>query len=625
MSSLLILQDRGAETEVFRQRVLAVLVAMVLLLLALVVRLVKLQVIDHEHYTTLSQDNRLKIVPVAPTRGLIYSQEGVLLADNRPSFSLEVVPERVHGLDRALEALRSVVTISDDDLSSFRRELHKKRRFEGVPLRANLSEEEVARFSVERHRFPGIDIVARLSRYYPLGPEMIHIVGYVGRIDEAELKAVDPSNYSATHYIGKSGVERSYEGLLHGRVGYQEVEVNAEGRVLRIVRRTAPEPGRDLHLNISVKLQRAALEALSGRRGAVVAMDPRDGGVLALASTPTHDPNAFVGGISVKHYRYLRDLRSRPLFNRALQGQYPPGSTIKPFMGLAGLTYGVRTAGAGSWCPGWFSLRGQDHRYRCWKKTGHGTLDLSAAIAQSCDVYFYRLANDLGINRMHHFLNSFGFGRPSGIDLPGESAGLMPSKAWKRKVRKAAWYPGETVITGIGQGYVLATPVQLAHATAMLAASGRALRPRVASHAVDPVSHAQTHFRGQQGPGGVNMRPAQRTEIFAAMEEVVHGARGTAQRVGRGAPYRMAGKTGTAQVFGIKQGQSVNEKRVPQHLRDHALFIAFAPVEDPKIVVSALVENGGHGSEAAAPIARRLMDLHLASMPPDRRYAGGHQ
>ncbi|MGH8536498.1 MAG: penicillin-binding protein 2 [Gammaproteobacteria bacterium] len=593
-------------------------------LLLVIGRLIKLQVFEHDRYKTLSQENRLKIVPVAPTRGLIYSHDGVLLADNRPTFSLEIVSERTPDLPKVMRELRELMTIGDDDLKTFYRAVRKKRRFEGVPLVSNVGEEDVARFVVDRHRFPGVAIVARLSRYYPRGAELAHVVGYMGQIDEAEIRQLDTSNYSATTHIGKTGVEKSYEAVLHGRVGYQEVEVNAEGRVIRVLKRVPSAPGQDLHLSIDTRLQRTALQELGGRRGALVAADPRTGAVLALVSNPVYDPNVFVGGIGIDEYKALRDSPDRPLFNRALQGMYPPGSTIKPFVALAGLDAGLRTPETASWCPGWYSLAGQRHKYRCWKKTGHGHVDLGRAVAQSCDVYFYRLAHDLEIERLHAYLSRFNFGQPTRIDLPSEASGLLPSPAWKRKSRSLAWYPGETLITGIGQGFVLATPLQLVTATATLANGGRGVTPRVVSHTVD--RRAQTSTPVEEDPAKAKapfIRAADRQQIVQSMERVVHGSDGTARTVGLDAAFRFAGKTGTAQVFRIKQGQVINNKNVPEHLRDHALFIAFAPVEAPVIVLAIVVEHAGSGSEAAAPIARRLLDQYLSAETTEIQQVGG--
>lgn len=607
--SPLILQDRGEETRIFRDRILASMILMGLMMLVVISRLVEIQILNHDHYTTLSEENRVKIVPLAPARGLIFSRDGQLLADNRPSFSLEVIPERVNNLPHALEEIAAIIALSENDRAHFLQTVKKKRRFDAVPLRFNLSEEEVARFSVNRHRFPGFDIVAHHTRFYPLGEQMAHIVGYVGRISEVDLKAIDTANYSATNHIGKTGVEKSYENVLHGRVGYQQAEVNAQGRILRVLERTSPTVGKNLHLTLDASLQAKALEALGDRRGAIVALDTQTGGVLALSSTPSYDPNLFVNGIAPARYRELQNAPDRPLFNRALAGKYPPGSAVKPFLGLAALEQGFKT---GAWCRGSYSLPGQAHRYRCWNKRGHGRVNLKRAIAESCDVYFYHLAYLLGIDRMHQHLSRFGFGQLTGIDLPGEAAGLLPSREWKRKVRQADWYGGETVITGIGQGYFLVTPLQLAYAAATVANRGNAVQPTVIHRIDDPALAGDDPPVPKPGPR-VLTRPEYWDAIIGAMVEVVHG-RGTASRAGQGAAYRFAGKTGTAQVFGIKQGEKA-VKKVPEHLKDHAWFIAFAPADHPRIAVAVLVENGGHGSQAAAPIARRLFDHFLLEKP----------
>jgi penicillin-binding protein 2 len=610
----LVLKDREGEIRIVRERVLASIVIMGLLMLIVIVRLTELQILNHDHYTTLSQDNRVKILPLAPTRGLIFSRDGRLLADNRPSFSLEVVPERVADLRKTLEELAQIVSISEEDSKRFFQEVKRRRRFDNVPLRFNLSEEEVARFSVNRYRFPGFDIVARHMRFYPLGEQMAHVVGYVGRINEAELKSIDTANYSGTNHIGKTGVERSYEAVLHGRIGYQQVEANAQGRIVRVLKRHSPIAGKNLHLTIDTSLQSLAIEALGERRGAVVALDTQTGGVLALVSKPSFDPNLFVNGIGAADYARLRDAPERPLFNRALQGKYPPGSTIKPMFGLATLEQGLPKTGKVTWCPGGYRIPGQAHTYRCWNKRGHGRVDLKRAIAQSCDVYFYHLAYTLGIDRVHQHLSRFGFGQLTGIDLPGESAGLLPSSEWKRKIRHAAWYAGETVITGIGQGYFLATPLQLTHAVAMMANRGSTVRPTVIHRTDDLGSSAQANEAAKPEFPKVMTRPEHWDTLIEAMIEVVRS--GTASRAGQGAAYPFAGKTGTAQVFGIKDQAEHKKKKIPEHLQDHAWFIAFAPADHPRIAVTVLVENGGHGSQAAAPIARKLFDHFLLGGTP---------
>jgi penicillin-binding protein 2 len=622
MSPKLTLKDPNHEFRVVRRRILAAAGLMLVALLVLLGRVFHLQVVMHDHFTTLSQHNRVKIVPIPPMRGLIFSRDGVLLADNRPSFSLEIVPERVEDIDAVIAELRRIILIDDSDVARFKEQIRKKRRFESVPLRFNLSEEEVARISVRRHRFPGVEVVARLNRYYPLGPNLAHTIGYVGMIDEADMESLDKSNYAGTTHIGKLGVEKAYESLLHGRVGYQQVEVNAQGRVIRVLSRTPPVPGKNLYLSLHVGLQNLAVQALEGRRGAIVALDPRDGAVLALVSSPGYDPNLFVNGIDAKTYRGLLSSKDTPLLNRALQGKYPPGSTIKPFLALTALEHGVRTPGETTWCPGWYSLKGSSHRYRDWKKGGHGHVNMHEAVAQSCDVYFYALAQDLGIDNLSKALSGFGFGGPTGVDIGGESSGVVPSPQWKRGAMGQPWYPGETLILGIGQGFMLATPMQLATATMVLANHGRVLKPQVLAEARDPVT------------GEVVMRtsPAERREIsvrdrayweavVASMNAVVQGPTGTARRSGDKAGYRFAGKTGTAQVFGIAQDGKYDANSIPEELRDHALFIAFAPLEDPRIALAVIVENGGGGSSTAAPIARTLLDYYLGTPESDQRVA----
>jgi penicillin-binding protein 2 len=480
-----------------------------------------------------------------------------------------------------------------------------------VAVKTGLDEAEVALFSVNRHRFPGFSIAARLSRHYPRSDELAHVIGYVGRISEEELSGLDPVAYRGSTHIGKVGVEKARESVLHGRVGYQRVEVNAQGRVLRVVERTPPMPGNDVYLSLDIALQSLAIEALQGNNGAVVAIEPATGEILAFVSKPSFDPNQFVNGISRVRSSALRASKERPLFNRALQAQYPPGSTVKPMVALAGLDAGVRDPDDRTWCPGWFSLDGDDHRYRDWLKRGHGHVGLVDSLAQSCDVYYYSLAHELGITRIHKMLSQFGFGRPTGIDLPGETGGLLPSVEWKRNARNLPWYPGETLITGIGQGFMLASPLQLAYATATVANRGARLVPHVVAQIEDPMAQlaSETGFHER---AAMTVKNAEYwDDIIGGMVEVVHGVRGTARRSGAGANYRFAGKTGTAQLFTIAQDEVANNEETPKHLRDHALFIAFAPIDNPQIAVAVVVENGGSGSGTAAPIARKILDYFL--------------
>jgi len=615
MAPLFTIENSSRESRLFSMRAVSAAVIVGILVLVLVGRLVHLQIVKHQHFTTQSENNRVKIVPIAPTRGLIFDRQGEVLAQNLPVYSLEVVPEVVEDIDALIAELRGIVEITDADEEAFRTALARKRRFERVPLHPRLEDHEVARFAVNRHRFPGVDIGARLTRNYPLGELGVHLVGYVGRINKRELDRIDRADYRGTSHIGKTGVEASYEDWLHGKVGHQRVETNAQGRILRVLERHDPVPGRNLFLTMDATLQRTAEAALGEENGAIVALDPVTGAVLAMASNPGFDPNLFANGIDVETYRSLQRSPARPLVNRAVNGQYPPGSTIKPFMGLAGLERGVGHIRRESWCPGWFSLPGGKRRYRDWKKHGHGRIGLRGAIVQSCDVYFYELALALGIDRMHEYLSSFGFGERTGIELGSESRGLMPSRTWKRSARGQPWFPGETVITGIGQGFMLATPLQLASATSAVAMRGTRVRPRIVSRVVEPASGDFEEIEPETiatigSPDGTHWE-----RIIDAMAGVVHGPRGTARRISDGLAYRIAGKTGTAQVVGIGQNEEYDAKKLDKKLHDHGLFIAFAPVEQPRIAVAVVVENGGSGSGAAAPLARMVIDAYLGDIP----------
>jgi penicillin-binding protein 2 len=605
----MLLKDTIRESQAFLTRAIVAGLLVMAAVLALGWRMVQLQIIDHEHFTTLSRENRVKVLPLPPTRGLIYDRKGVLLAQNRPAYSLEITPEQVDDLEHTIAELGRVIEIDEEDLERFWKLRKRKRRFDSVPIRVNLSQDETAQFAVHRHRFPGVDIKAQLLRHYPHDVKTTHVLGYVGRVSQRDLEQIDISNYSGTSHIGKNGVEKTYESALHGVVGLEQVEVNAAGRKVRTLEQAPPEPGVDVHLHLDIALQEVAMKAFGENTGAAVAIDPNDGAVLAFVSQPGYDPNQFVEGISTKNYKALQGDDSRPLYNRALRGQYPPGSTVKPFMGLAGLETNAIQYDSSVYCRGFFRLPGNTHRYRDWKKGGHGSMDLDSAIVQSCDVFFYKLAYELGVDKIHDFLSHFGFGIRTGIDLTGESTGLLPSREWKRRARRQPWYPGETLIIGIGQGYFLTTPLQLAAATAAIANNGTFFTP----HVVDYLRTRETGEINPIPPSAHRIPIAFQQnweDVRNGMTNVVEGARGTAKRI-RSDDYRIAGKTGTAQVFTVAQDAEYDEETLEKKLRDHALFVAYAPVDDPQIAVAVVVENGGHGGSVAAPIARAIMDAYL--------------
>jgi penicillin-binding protein 2 len=608
------IKDPYRERQLFLNRAILGAAFSVLLILILVARMFYLEVLRNEHFTTLSTNNRVSLQPIPPTRGLIYDRNGVLLAQNLPTFSLEIVQERVEDMEATLKNIAELIHVSDDDLERFRDELKRSRRFEAVPLRFRLSDEEVALIAVNNHRLPGVEINSILTRHYPLGNLTAHSVGYVSRINEKELRKLDATNYAATNYIGKIGVEKRYEPLLHGNVGFQQVETNARGRVLRVLEYTPPMPGQNLRLNLDIELQRAAEKAFGEERGALVAIEPGTGAVLSLVSVPSYDPNLFVNGIPLAAYQLLSTSHDQPLFNRALRGQYPPGSTTKPYIGLAGLELDTVTTLDTVDCTGYYLLKNDERHYRDWKKSGHGVIGLTRAIVESCDVYFYDLALNLGIDNISSYLANFGFGRESRIDIGGEADGLLPSREWKRKARREPWFPGETLITGIGQGFFLTTPLQLANATATLASRGKLMKPTVVRDIENPADHTlktmpATLFNEVPINDAGNW-----WRIKRAMTKVVHSPTGTARRISHGIDYEIAGKTGTSQVFGIKQDEEYVAEDLEKRLRDHALFIAFAPADDPKIAVAVIVENGGSGGAVAAPIARKVIEQYLATV-----------
>ncbi|MBA3581659.1 MAG: penicillin-binding protein 2 [Gammaproteobacteria bacterium] len=612
------LQDRFRELEIYRARAWFALFFCAFFLLVLIGRLFYLQIVHHELFSTQSQNNRVRLKALPPPRGLIFDRYGRVLAENIPNFQLEITPEEVPDVTATLTALREIIELSDNDIERFKKELKQQRKFNDIPLRFNLNEEEVARFAVNRYKFPGVDVVARLARYYPYGAATVHALGYVGRIDEADLKNLDEANYSGTTHTGKLGIEKSYEAELHGKAGYTQIEINAEGRLLRELDTVVAQPGLDLMLTIDVDLQQIAQEALGEFNGAVVAIEPSTGAVRALVSRPGFDPQLFVNGISQVNYSALQNDDNNPLFDRALRGQYPPGSTVKPMYGFSGLESGHTTAQRSVFCQGFFRLGGVGRRYRDWKETGHGSVNYDEAVTQSCDIFFYDLANRMGITELSAWMARFGVGRVTGIDVPGEKSGILPSDEWKRKRFKDRWYAGETLSVGIGQGYLLMTPLQLAQMTVVLANRGVAYKPHFIHDMQDSLTGKSVYvYKPQQTLSIVAKNPKHWDMIQSAMVNVVHGERGTARAAGKDAEYKIAGKTGTAQVIGIGQNVKYDAKKINVKHRDHAWFIAFAPAEAPRLAIAVLVENGGHGGSAAAPIARKVFDRYFAPGPSE--------
>ncbi len=606
-----VLRDIYREAAINRQRIVVAAVIVVVALVLLGYRYYDLQIVDYQQFLTQSERNRVRLEAIPPTRGLIVDRAGRLLANNKPTHALAVVIERVDDEAALFQQLKSLIAISEDDLERFSDRRRRRRPYDPVPLKLQLTDEEIAIIGVHRHRLPGVTLEAQLTRSYPYGGLLSHVLGYVGRINEREASTIDPENYRGTLHLGKVGLERRYEDELHGLVGSQNIEANAHGRVLRVLERQAPRDGDQLTLYLDLELQRVAAEALGDQRGAVVALDPRDGGILALYSNPGFDPNLFVNGISQSDYAGLRDSPDTPLLNRTVQGQYPPGSTIKPMLGLAGLELNLVEPDTAIPDPGWYTLPGDSRRYRDWilriRGRGHADeVDLKMAIAQSCDVYYYDLARRMGIDAIAEALAPFGLGEKTQIDITSEQQGILPSTSWKRTRMGQPWYPGETLSVGIGQGYMLATPVQLAQAVMVIANRGTSFRPalvrQIGETTVAPVPRP-----------AVAADESHWAAVIAGMMDVVHHERGTAASIAKGLSYTIAGKTGTSQVIGIAQDDVYDEKEIAERHRNHGWFVAFAPVDEPRIVVVVLAENGG-GSSAAYPVARRVMDAWMEGL-----------
>ncbi|RZU97843.1 penicillin-binding protein 2 [Spiribacter vilamensis] len=596
------LRDKPRERRIIRGRLLTAGVIGTLLFLLLAGRIAWLQTVQYDHFAAQSQNNRVRIAAVAPTRGLIRDHRGHILAENQPAFRLTIVPERTDDLAALIDEIDALIGVSDAERDAFNDARRRGRGFQAVPLKLQLSDRAVARIAVNRHRFPGVEVQPHLVRHYPYGPIGAHAVGYVGRINESELRERDRRRYRGSSVLGKTGVEKAYEDRLRGEMGSERIETNALGRPINVIERDPPVPGEDLTLTLDIDLQRVAEQALGERRGAVVALDPRTGAIRALASQPSFDPNQISQGLDRATFQALQSDVDQPLFNRAIAGRYPPGSLVKPFLGIAGVASGAVDVDEEIYSDGTYRLPNVSRVWRDWKRGGHGEVDLEKAIVESVDSYYYELARRMGIDAMHDWMTRFGFGLESGVDLPGERQGIMPSREWKTETLGEPWYQGETLNTGIGQGFMLATPIQLATSTAMLANRGAPIRP----HLIDTGD--------ESAPSPVKTRPLMLEDetlwqtTINGMVDVVHGDSGTARGINEGLDYRIAGKTGTSQVINIPQGEEYDEDEIEQRFRDHAMFTAFTPVTSPGLVVTVLVENGGSGGGTAAPVAREVMD-----------------
>ncbi|MDG2788358.1 penicillin-binding protein 2 [Vibrio parahaemolyticus] len=609
------IRDYQAEARLFASRAIVAFIGIVVLMGALVANMYNIQVNQFQDYQTRSNDNRIKVVPIAPNRGLIYDRNGVLLAENRPVFNLELTPEKIKDIDATIQELQTILEITPDQIERFHHERKRTRRFKSVPLLTQLNEKQVAVFSVNQYRFPGVEISATLKRYYPFSEVLTHVIGYVSRINDRDMQRLireeKDANYQATRDIGKLGIEKYYEDLLHGTAGYQEVEVNSRGRVIRTLKYVPPVPGKDIVLNLDINLQLYVHQLLDGRRGSAVVIDPRDNGVLAMVSSPSYDPNSFVHGISGKDYRALLNDINRPLVNRTTLGIYPPASTIKPFMAVAALQEGVVTPNTTRNDPGYWRIPNSNTRpFRDWLRWGHGRVDIIKSIEESVDTFYYQIAYDMGIDRISNWMMMFGFGDYTGIDIYEESKANMPTRDWKMSRHKTPWYKGDTIPVGIGQGYWTATPMQIAKATSVLVNEGEVIAP----HLLKATIENGNDFEEQQTTEYVTYPPIKNVPkkywdmAKEGMRRVNHGTRGTARRSFYKMNYETAGKSGTAQVFGLGENEEYNADEIAEHLRDHALFTGFAPFDDPKVVVTVVLENAGGGSSNGAPVVRKIFD-----------------
>lgn len=616
MRKRIAIKDHVQEIQLISRRCISLLIIMVFLIAFLIARFAYLQLVNHAHFITLSQKNWLDLVPIEPTRGLIYDRNGVLLAENVPVFSLDVIPYKISNMPKMLAEVAKIIPITDNDIAQFQRQLKQHRRFDEITLKLRLSEEEVARFYENEYRFPGVLVKARLLRHYPFTNSLSHILGYVGRINIEELKDIDPINYSGTNYIGKLGIEKYYEDELHGNVGYEQIENDASGEAIRSIKRTNPTPGKNLYLTIDTKLQTEAEQALAGRRGAIVAIQPSTGQILALVSEPTYDPNLFVEGISSQDYQALQQSPNQPLYNRALRGLYPFGSTIKPFIALGGLDSGVTTPSYTIFDPGWYKLNDVSHVFHNFNHLAHGIVNISRAIIVSSDTYFYDLAHKLGIQRIDHVLQQFGFGELTGIDMEEELSGVVSSPDWKRRVKGLPWYEGDTINSGIGQGFMQTTPLELAAGVAAIANHGIRYVPHLLLSEQEQGKKPEPQTSMTANPVKLS-DPSYWDIVIKAMQGVITAPGGTGYHFGKLGPYSVAIKTGTAQNHSIKH-YNMNEahedqSKLPERMRDSSLLIGFAPVENPKIAIAVIVEND---ATAASVVARKIMDYYLIGPPP---------
>ncbi|OCG00532.1 penicillin-binding protein 2 [Gilliamella sp. wkB195] len=617
------IRDHSAETNLFLRRALFAFVVIILLIFVLLANLADLQISNFSYYSTKSNNNRIEIIPIPPSRGMIYDRNGTPLAINNITYQLNIVPDKTKNLNEQFEQLKKIVDLTDEDIENFQKERRNYRSHRPVPLKENLTEKQIARFIVDQHRFPFVSIVKIQHRYYPYGASLTHILGYISKINSQDKQRLEEenkaSNYVATFNIGKMGIERYYEDVLHGTAGNEKVEVNSRGRIVRLLEQHPPQAGEDIYLSINLKLQLYIESLLAGRKASVVAINPNNGEILAMVSSPSYDSNDFVGGISSKKYSELLNDPSKPLFNRALLGAYPPASTVKPFISIAALSEGVVSPKSVVNDPGWWQLPGTERRYRDWLKWGHGHVDVLRAIEESVDTYFYQVAYDMGIDRLNLWMTKFGYGQRTGIDISPseETRAVMPSREWKLKRHKKSWLQGDTIPVGIGQGYWTATPMQMAKALTTLINNGKTYTPHFLLYKKSDIINTNQNqpliepSKYIEKNSLVDVNPTYWALAKEGMHRVMFGARGTARKVYAGAKYQAAGKSGTAQVYGLKENETYNAHRIPEHLRDHALFIAYAPYDKPKIALAIVLENGGGGSSNGGAVARKILDYYL--------------